>query len=319
MKKIFNILLLLILIVPVKTMGQDPAPSVFSNQYPIYSQYLLDGLVINPAYNGTRDALSIAFSARKRMLGFEGESQMASFSLHSPLKNERIALGASIHHLTYGRTKQTSAFGYYAFHINTDKGKWSLGIKAGADMISTDYSNIPGTVGDPAFEVGEESYVLPNAGIGVYYVNPKYFFGAAIPALIAWEGNGRESDPEKPGMAFYPRYYDILVSAGTLFTISDPLKIKPSVLLRYTLNGNVRFDLNSNFILYDFLWLGASWRLGDNAVVGILELQLSQQLRLGYSYDYNLGVISSFIGGTHEVGLRFDFGKRVTASNPRFF
>lgn len=101
--------------------AQDDEPKTYSvgSQYPLYSQYLLDGLIINPAYAGTRDALSIALSGRKRMLGFEGENTLASFSIHTPLKKERVALGLSLNHMSYGVTKQTSFFGYYAFHINT--------------------------------------------------------------------------------------------------------------------------------------------------------------------------------------------------------
>ena len=109
--------------------AQDDGPDKYpvTNLYPLYSQYLLDGLVINPAYAGTRDALSISVSARKRMLGFDGESAMSSISLHSPLEKERVALGLSVNYITYGVTKQTSVFGYYAYHINTDKGINKIG------------------------------------------------------------------------------------------------------------------------------------------------------------------------------------------------
>lgn len=293
-------------------------PYPVTNLVPLYSQYLLDGLVINPAYAGTRDALSISLSARKRMLGFNGESTMTSLSLHSPLRNERVALGLSVNHITYGVTKQTSAFAYYAFHINTDKGKWSLGLKGGVDMISTDYTGIITTdPNDNAFNnVGEESYSLPNVGFGVYYVNPKFFAGVAVPALLTYQSDTLSADYT---MAIDPGYYDVLFSAGALISFSEEIKFKPSVMAKYNLSGNLRLDLNSNFIIYDFLWIGGSWRIGEEAVVAILELQLTQQLRMGYSYDISLGDISSFIGGTHEIALRFDFGKKVSAANPRYF
>lgn len=289
-----------------------------SNQYPLYSQYLLDGLVINPAYAGTRDALSLSLSVRKRMLGFDGENTMSSLSMHSPLKNERVALGLSVNHISYGVTKQTSVFGYYAFHINTDKGKWSLGIKGGVDMITSDFSGITTTdPGDPAFEnVGEESYLLPNIGVGAYYVTPKYFLGVAIPALFVHQPDTLSSDYN---LGFDYNFYDIIFSAGALLSFSDNIKFKPSILAKYTMTNTLRVDISGNLIIRDFVWVGASWRIGEDALVGLLELQLSQQLRLGYSYDYNMGAISSFVGGTHEVALRFEFGKKVSAENPRYF
>lgn len=299
--------------------SQDDAEKYpVSGVLPLYSQYLLDGLVINPAYAGTRDALAVSISVRKKMLGFDGESTMSSFSMHSPLKKERVALGLSVNHITYGVTKQTSAFAYYAFHINTDKGKWSLGLKGGIDMITSDYSGIVTTEpDDPAFNnLGEESYMMPNVGVGLYYASPKFFAGAAVPALLTYMTDTLSADYY---MDFDPGYYDVLFSAGALLSFSDAFKLKPSVMAKYSLSGPLRVDLNGNFIIYDFLWLGGSWRIGEEAVAGIIELQLSQQLRLGYSYDYNLGELGSFIGGTHEIALRFDLGKKVTAANPRYF
>lgn len=295
----------------------EPKTYSVGSQYPLYSQYLLDGLVINPAYAGTRDALSIALSGRKRMLGFEGENTLASFSIHTPLKKERVALGLSVNHMSYGVTKQTSLFGYYAFHINTDRGKWSLGLKAGMDMLTADFRGVAGMENnDPAFTGEVEKRNMYNGGVGVYYVTPKFFIGAAVPALVSWE---IDTANYNIGPGFNMNNIDMLFTAGYLLSASETVKLKPSLLMRYSMNGLLRMDINCNVILYDFLWLGASWRIGEDALVALLELQVSQQLRLGYSYDYNMGAISSFIGGTHEVALRFDFGKKVTASNPRYF
>jgi len=302
----------------VYSQGNGAEKYPVTNLFPLYSQYLLDGLVINPAYAGTRDALAISVSARKKMLGFDGESTMSSLSLHSPLKKERVALGLSVNHITYGVTKQTSVFGYYAFHINTDKGRWSLGLKGGVDMISTNYAGVTTTdPNDPAFNnVGEESFMLPNVGVGVYYSNPDFFAGVAIPALLTYQSDTISADYSR---AVDPGYYDILLSGGALISISDVLKFKPSVMAKYSMSNPLRLDLNGNFILYDLLWLGGSWRMGEDALVGLLEVQVTQQFRLGYSYDYYLGGISNFVGGTHEIALRFDFGKKVTAANPRYF
>ncbi|MCD4770031.1 MAG: type IX secretion system membrane protein PorP/SprF [Bacteroidales bacterium] len=317
MKKHHYISLLFTMLVPSILVAQDSGEFTVANQYPIYSQYLLDGLVINPAYAGTRDALSISLTGRKKMLGFSGESSMQSLSLHAPLKKERIALGLSVSHITYGVTEQTSFYGYYAYHIKGDKGLWSLAIKAGADMTSSDYSGVTtADPGDPVFEGGNESYIMPNVGTGVYYKNKKFFAGIAVPALLTYK-----SDTLSSGYRFEPdyNYYDILFSAGALVSISESFKIKPSVLVKYSMTNSLRLDLNTNFILYDFLWFGVSWRIGEEALVGIVAIQISQQFRLGYSYDYSMGVLAGFSGGTHEVGLMFDFGKKVTAANPRYF
>ena len=183
-------------------------------------------------------------------------------------------------------------------------------------MLTADYSTITTVDPDPAFAGQTESYMMPNVGVGVYYLTPKFFAGAAIPALFTYESTIESSEY---AMGFDFSYYDILFSAGGLISISDNIMFKPSMMARYSLTNLLRLDINANVILYDFLWLGASWRIGEEALVGIIELQLTQQLRMGYSYDFSIGEISSFVGGTHEIALRFDFGQKVTASNPRYF
>ena len=314
-KKLF-ILLLIILFSGKAIHGQEYEEYAIAIQYPVYSMYLVEGLYINPAYAGTREALSMSLSGRKRMLGFEGEYSMASFSLHAPLKKDRIALGLSVNQLSYGITNQTSIYTYYAFHIKTPKGRWSMGLKAGVDMVTNDYSGIVTNQPDAVFEVGQESHVMPNAGAGVYYSNDKIFAGVAVPALLTYK-----VDTANLEYVLAPdiSYYDVLASAGGLITFSEKIKLKPSMMIKYSLSSSLRLDLNANLIIADILWLGASWRTGESALVGMIEVQITPQIKLGYSYDYNLGMLNSFIGGTHEVALRFDLNRRVNSSNPRYF
>ncbi|MFP4489308.1 MAG: PorP/SprF family type IX secretion system membrane protein [Bacteroidales bacterium] len=306
MKRFIYILFLLIIALP----------AIRAQNYPVYSQYLLDGLVINPAYTGTREVLTASLSLRRKSMNIEGEPVMGTFSLHSPLKNDRIALGIMSHYQTYGVTTKASIFGQYAFHIKTAKGRWSLGIKAGADMVNNNYSGVSTVEPDPAFTEAVSSYTLPNVGVGVYYGSDVFFAGAAVPEMFSYKesstGNGYEFFHD------YENYY-FMATAGGLISFTDGLKFKPSTLVRYSLSRPLLIDLNGNFIISDLLWLGSSWRLGEEVLVGIIELQLNQQLKLGYAYEYNLGEISTFVGGTHEVALRFEFGKKVSASNPRYF
>jgi len=291
-------------------------PLTRAQNYPVYSQYLLDGLVINPAYTGTREVLTASLSIRRRSLNTEGFPLMGTFSLHSPLKNDRIALGLMSHFQTYGVTSKASVFAQYAFHIKTNKGRWSLGIKAGADMVNNNYSGVSTVEPDPAFTEGVSSYTLPNVGAGVYYNSDAFFAGLAVPEMFSYRENSSSN-----GYEVYHDYgnYYFLATAGGLLSFTEGLLFKPSVLARYSPENPLMLDINGNFIIADMLWLGGSWRLGEEVVVGILEIQLSQQLKMGYSYDFNLGEISTFVGGTHEVALRYEFGKTVSASNPRYF
>ncbi len=307
MKKIILYIIFFLLVSVINTRAQN---------YPVYSQYLLDGLVINPAYTGTREALTASLSFRRKTMDFAGAPMMGTFSLHSPLKNDRIALGLMSHFQTYGVTTKASVFATYAFHIKTRNGRWSLGIKAGADMVNNDYSGVTTVDPDPAFTEAISSYTLPNIGVGVYYSSDLFFAGLAVPEMFSYRENSSRS-----GFEFYHDYenYYFMGTAGGLLSFTKGFRFKPSVLVRYSLNNPLLIDINGNFIISDFLWIGASWRLGEEVIVGILEFQVSQQFKIGYAYEYNLGNISTFVGGTHEVAMRYEFGKTISAANPRYF
>jgi hypothetical protein len=81
----------------------------------------------------------------------------------------------------------------------------------------------------------------------------------------------------------------------------------------------MRIDLNANLIIYDFVWVGGSYRTSENVAVAILQLQVTPQLMVGYSRDFPLGDMGGYWKASNEVVLRFEFGKKMSASNPRYF
>ena len=118
----------------------NPDSTNISLGYPVYSQYLQNGLVINPAYTGSREALSAFLSYRMQWMGTKGAPVIQSISLHSPMKNDRVALGLKAQFMQFGVTKSTSVYASYAYHVRVRNGKLSFGLNAGADMSNTDYT-----------------------------------------------------------------------------------------------------------------------------------------------------------------------------------
>ncbi|HCM60144.1 MAG TPA: hypothetical protein DIS74_07195, partial [Bacteroidales bacterium] len=108
-------------------------------------------------------------------------------------------------------------------------------------------------------------------------------------------------------------------TAGTILRFADSFKVKPSVLVRYAMNEPIEFDLNANLIFADILWVGGSYRIAEKAAVALLDLQVTPQLKLGYSFDYQLGHLNNYTSGTHEVSLRYEFEFEVSATSPRYF
>ena len=300
--------------------GQEvPDSSRINLGFPVYSQYLQNGLVINPAYAGTREVLSGFLSYRMQWMGTSGSPLLQTISFHSPMKNDKVALGLMAQFMKYGVTKSTSIYGSYAYHIKLKKGKISFGLKAGTDISNTDYTGLLlNDPNDPVFKTNEKSLVLPNVGTGVYYFSDRFFAGLSIPTFLNYRRTSNGS--VDPYHSFSE--YDFLISAGALITIAPILKFKPSVLINYSLQDTkklTQFDINGNFIIADLVWVGGSCRVSEDVVVGILQVQVNHQLMFGFSYDYPLGDMNSYSKGSTEFILRYEFRYKVSAANPRYF
>ncbi len=300
--------------------GQNSESKRIILGYPVYSQYIHNGLMINPAYAGSREALSASLSYRMQWIGIENAPQLFSFSLHTPMKNDRVAIGLNVKYMNYGITNSSSFYAMYAYHIRLGMGKLSFGLQVGADISNTDYNGLQGIdMTDPVLPAnGKLSYVFPNAGAGIYYFSRRVFAGVAVPSFLFYKSTGSGKT-----QAFHSfSEYDLLFSAGGLITFSPGFRFKPSVLMDLSLRDDRiinQLDLNGNFIIADMLWIGGSWRTSEQVAVAHLQVEIGQQLMLGFSYDYPVGRMNSYSKGSSEVVLRYEFGSKVSASNPRYF
>ena len=296
-----------------------PDSTGISLGYPVYSQYLQNGLIINPAYAGSRGALSTFLSYRMQWMGTDGSPVIQSVSLHTPMKNDKVALGIMAQFMQFGFTRSTSVYANYAYHIRVGKGKLSFGLKGGADLSNTDYTGILLTnIGDPVFTSNDKPYVLPNVGAGIYYFSDKLFAGVSVPTFLSYNKTGTGSVQASHSF----NEYDFVFSAGGLITFSKFFKFKPSILIDYSLEETKklsRVDINGNFILADLIWLGGAWRTSEEVAVGILQVQINPQFMFGFSYDYPAGRMNSYSKGSSEIVIRYEFGSKVSAANPRYF
>jgi type IX secretion system PorP/SprF family membrane protein len=296
-----------------------PDSNGISLGYPVYSQYLQNGLIINPAYAGSRGALSGLLSYRMQWIGAKGSPVIQSISLHTPMKEDKVALGIMAQFMQFGFTKATSIYASYAYNIRVGNGKLSFGLKGGADISNTDYTGILLTQpGDKVFTSNDKPYILPNVGAGLYYYSRKIFAGVSVPSFLSYKKTGTGSVQAYHKLS----NYDFIFSGGGLITFSQFFKFKPSFLLDYSLQNAKKinqFDINGNFILADILWIGGSWRTTEEVVVGILQIQPTPQLMIGFSYDYPNGKTKSYSKGSTEIIIRYEFGYKVSAANPRYF
>ena len=297
-----------------------PDSTGISLGYPVYSQYLQNGLLINPAYAGTRGSLSAFLSYRLQWMGISGAPVFQSFSLNAPMKNDKVGLGIMAQFMKFGFTKSQSIYASYAYHIKLRNGKLSFGLKGGFDRSNTDYTGILTTSkDDPVFTSNDKPYFLPNVGAGVYYFSDKLFAGVSVPAFLSYRKNSSSGSVE----AYHSfRNYDVIFSGGGLIVFSQVLKFKPSVLLDYSIDKTkklTQLDINGNFIIGDLIWIGGSYRTSEQVLVGILQVQPNPQFMFGFSYDYPVGKMNTYSHGSSEFILRYEFGYKVSSANPRYF
>ncbi len=280
--------------------------------FPVYSQYMLNGLALNPAYAGSRDALNISVGYRNQWVGFEGAPESQTFSTHTPLRNQNIALGLHIFNEKIDVRNNISIFSNYAWRFNAGRGRLAFGLKGGLTIRNANWNKI--RVHDP----GDISFtettqdLIPNFGFGVYYHTNTFFAGASIPMFLSDSlNNGDVAVFHDPGN------YNYLFTTGIVLG-REGFRVKPSVLLKYEQNSPLQVDANLSFIFSNFLWVGASYRIED-VLVGLVKFQLSEQLRIGYTYDYSLGTLNKYNNGSHEIMLIYDFIYRARAVSPRYF
>ena len=278
--------------------------------HPQYSQYMLNGLAINPAYAGSQEVLSLALLHRNSQWGnsVEGAPVTQTFSGDFPLRNPQLALGMLVYNDQISIFRQTGAYFAYAFRVKAGEGKLSFGLQAGLDLQREDQSKIAIIdPEDPFFDGKIHQTFMPNAGAGVYYYTSKYFVGLSLPHLLAYK-------PQNAG-SYQPKLNPphTMLYGGMVIPTPLGFSFKPSTLLQYTGTG-LLVDLNCNVgLLKDKLELGASWR-NEKTLVALAQFRF-QSFCLGYAYDYAIGKPSA-INTSHEILLRFDFKIKVKAVNP---
>lgn len=283
---------------------------------PLTSQYLFNGLLINPAYAGSRDVLAANLTYRQQWVGFSGAPSTQVFSIHSPVNKKKVGLGLMLFNDRIGVSNETGFFTNYAYRIRFPKGKLAFGIGAGVTMLRGDWHTVAIQQSDDvAFAEPTRSAWRPNFSSGVYYYTKSWFVGASAPFLLAHSYNTQER-----GWMISSTRTDLqpMLTGGYLWRIDQELKLKPSALVRYRPESGVQADLSANLIIKDKVWVGASYRTND-AVIGMLEVLPTPQWRFGYAYDIGLSPISRYHSGSHELMVQYEFGYRIRVRDPRYF
>ncbi|MDX2195648.1 MAG: PorP/SprF family type IX secretion system membrane protein [Cytophagales bacterium] len=274
---------------------------------PIYNNYLLNEIIINPAYAGSANALSASLSYRNQWSGVAGPAiETYNIAAHTPMMTKYFATGAIVTHDKIGYTATTDINICAAGRLKINKYNIALGAQAGYTSVrqNFDLSELK-DADDPAF-INAAGINALKYGIGIHLAHKKYFFSYSLPAFTTHD---------KLYNSGALQHY---IMGGYILKLNDIFTIKPSILIKYVADGT-QYDLNTLVQISRFITIGGQYRVAD-ALVALAQLKLTRQLGLGYAYEYSFNSLKNYASiGTHEILLRYDFKYSVNDINVKTF
>lgn len=290
---------------------------VKAQQDPMYTQYMENLSILNPAYVGSKDVFTAMAVARNQWVSMPGAPDTRTIAISSPISATNMGLGLSFLSDHIGVTKQNGLYVDYAYRLNFSNGrKLSLGLKGGINFYEAGLAGLQtNDPNDPVFAQDINRKFLPNFGVGAFFSAERYYFGLSAPKLIENKINANGYSSQ----SISREQIHLFFMAGYVFDINKIVKFKPSVLTSFVANAPVSLNLTGTFLFYDRLWLGAMYRFGDS-FGGLFQIQVTDQLKIGYSYDLSINQLSAYNNGTHEIMIVYDFNfGQGKIRSPRYF
>ena len=325
--KMYRIILIIFLI----------SSGLAAQQLPLYSQYMFDNYLINPAVSGTHDYTMVNGSIRQQWNGFDKNSVNAvQDGVTSPIAPLTISLSGSHSfgdHVSAGGMYLSDEFlgfknqklqfsGAYRFRFSENLNmSLSIGLYMQTLKLFNSYVE-PWSENDPLWTAGigsEESDTYWDGIFGLYIYNDRFDFGLSIENLRQGEyddignylnpiyaddeettNNGIYTDNRAIRHLFLHSSYDFQIDWA------NSLSIVPSMLLKSTFVTKPQLDLNLKVIYWDFFWLAASFRTSDNVIAPMVGIN-TEKLCIGYSYDISNSALASVHQNTHSISLGIYF------------
>jgi type IX secretion system PorP/SprF family membrane protein len=284
------------------------ALSGYGQQLPLYTQYMFNDFVMNPAVTGTNDSYIAKSNNRYQWVGITDAPRTYILSIYGPDKKQPMGYGGYIYSDITGPTSRTGANLSYAYNLQIkDEMRLSMGLSVGLLQFKIDGQKITLHDAAPDNSLGSNVYVdyLPDASFGAYFYDSKSFY-AGICADQLFHNKVKFDDVievEKNRLANHFFLY-----GGYIYPINDEFQVEPSLMLRYMNPVPLQMDLSAKVIYKKMIWMGLSWRTKDAFSV-MIGYNHQDQLFFGYSYDMTLSNIRHYSSGTHELMVSAKFSK----------
>ena len=256
--------------------------------------------MINPAYAGVEEALSVTLLNRNQWTGVQGAPTTLSLGAHTLLPKDKIGVGISIIYDRIGVHKNLKALTNYAYHIRLrDDAALSFGLQVGVETMKADYADLVGNSNDPKL-LNTVNDTFLDFGSGIYFRSKRLQFGLSASSLLSKRlqlSDTVSSVLSSMNVFGYGRYQ---------FALNEKFQLEPGVLIKYFPDTSVSYDVNLNVVYAHVLTAGVSYRK-DESVDLILRFQLTNQLQFGYAYDYPINYAAQLSSASHELMIQYVF------------
>lgn len=302
-----------------------------------FSQYVFNGLAVNPAYAGYKEDWTVNLSFRSQWVGIDGAPRTGTASIDGLTKNpdKKVGLGLIATTDRLGAQNTSSVYANYAYRLRIneeDTKRLSFGLAFGATQYNLDGSKFIATdPGDGVIPVGNQSKLSPDMRVGIYFYTPNYYIGASAVDLFSGLGDNTTEDSYR----IIKQVRHLYLTGGFMVPLSQSFDLKPTFMIKEDFRGPTNLDLNAYLLINKVVWVGASYRTGvklwnknnlqkgldqNDAISGIVEVFINPRFRVGYSYDYTTSALSNYQQGSHEISVSFSMqGKRERVLSPRYF
>ncbi len=296
----------------------------FGQQLPLFSQYLYNKFLINPAVAGSDGYTSVSLTAREQWIGYSGAPRTFSFSwqtrmlkksfilkqtrlkreIFRPKSDGRVGFGGYIFSDRNGLIQRTGFQASYAYHMWLEKStQLSFGLALTGYYYKIDEKQIN-------FEDPNEPWLnndlrrgifVPDITFGVYLLNANYSFGFSADQLS--QASAKIGGPAYKNYTMSRQYYlfgSYDFNQGTYNTIQPAFLVKMSEQLK------PQADIGLTYIYDQGFWAGLAYRT-SGALIANIGVKY-QNIFFGYAFDYTLQEIQRITYGTHEITVAVKFG-----------
>lgn len=290
----------------------------YAQQDAQYTQYMYNTIVVNPAYAGSRQTMSIFALHRTQWVGMEGAPVTNSVSINTPFNESKLGMGLSFVNDQIGPSDENNIAVDFSYTIPaSEKYKMSFGLKASANLLNVDFTKLDQYPGGAIFEDNIDNKFSPNIGVGFYLHSDNSYIGISAPNLIETEHFDKSATSTTSHIATEKINYYLI--AGYVFDLNPNLKLKPSLITKYVQGAPLQVDVSANFMINEKFVAGLAyrWSAAMSAMVGF---HATDSWFIGYSYDFETTELAHYNSGSHEIFLRFElFNSYDKIISPRFF